>query len=321
MKRLICRVAPLGALILLLTLVGCAGDPVGRDQSLASATDRLRTDVVALSDTIGNRSVGAYTHLGQAADYIEGQFRAQGYSPARQTFTARGKPVSNLVARRPGRDPSRPGVLIGAHYDTYFAPGAEDNASGVAAVLELARRFSTRTPPGPVRFVAFVNEEDPWWGTDKMGSLVCARRARAADEDLLVMLNLDMVGYYPGGRHYVRVGANVKSEGIGVEVRQALRQATSFAVRDMPRSDPAIRWSDHWAFWREGYEALYIAGAGWDCDWNIHSPKDTAEKLNYANMAELVQGLDAAIMGLWDGATVRPASVDGLWPMVFGAAS
>jgi len=319
-KRLPREAVCLGLLAALLGLAGCGGQPApaltGDADTLGASPPLptlLKTHVVTLSDTIGNRSVNAYTHLTQAANYIEDAFGAQGYTVTRQTFTAGGKSVRNVIANKRGRNPSLPIVLIGAHYDSYYAPGADDNASGVAAMLGLARRLSGKTTPGSVRFVAFVNEEDPWWGTNKMGSLVCARAARAAGENLRVMLNLDMVGYYPGGRHYLLVGSNVRSSATGERVKRLLGQSTTFALRSMDRSDPAIRWSDHWAFWQEGYQALYLAGPSWDHDQNIHSPADTWEKLSYANMAELVRGLDTVVFGLWQG---QPAAAHelALWP-------
>jgi len=284
-------------------VAGCGGQQPAAPPAPAVAAasplpERLQAHVVMLSAHIGSRSVVAYQHLRRAADYICDQFRAEGYQVTRQTFTAGGRRVSNLIADQPGADSSQGIVLVGAHYDTYYAPGADDNASGVAAMLELARLLRGQTTGGPVRFVAFVNEEDPYWGTDKMGSLVYAKALRAAGVNLRGMLNLDMVGYYPGKNRYLLVGARQRSQLLADRMKQLFAQATDIPTRAIPTSDPGINWSDQWSFWRHGYRALFIIDPGYYHDGNIHSPRDTWEKLNYDDMAQVVMGLQSVVLGL-----------------------
>ncbi|HZA66376.1 MAG TPA: M28 family peptidase, partial [Geminicoccaceae bacterium] len=159
-----------------------------------------------LAGAIGERNVFRPRALHQAADYIEQTWRAQGYAVSTQAYDAYGVPCANLEASRAGVD--RPGeiLLVGAHYDSVRgSPGADDNASGVAALLELSRAFAAESPARTVRFVAFVNEEPPFFLTGKQGSMVYARAARARGDDIRLMVSLEMLGFYsdaPGSQRY-----------------------------------------------------------------------------------------------------------------------
>ena len=156
---------------------------------------RLRAHVEALAGTIGERHFLRPRALAAAADYIDAAWHAQGYVPERETFTVNGVNCANLVITRPG--PLDELLLIGAHYDTVRgSPGADDNASGVAALLELSRAFTAVAPELTVRFVAFTNEEPPFFFTRQQGSVVHARAARARGERIALMVSLEMLGYY-----------------------------------------------------------------------------------------------------------------------------
>ena len=160
----------------------------------------------ALADTIGERNVFRPQALQAAADYIEQTWRAQGYAVSSQTYDAYGERCANLEVSRLGL--RRPGeiLLIGAHYDTVRnCPGANDNASGVAAMLEISRYFAERSPSVTVRFVAFVNEEPPSFDTGQQGSMVYAKAARARGDDIRLMVSLETMGCYfdaPGSQRY-----------------------------------------------------------------------------------------------------------------------
>ena len=165
---------------------------------------RLRAHVEALAGTIGERHLLRPHALAAAADYIDAAWQAQGYVPERETFTVDGVDCANLVITRPGRLDEL--LLIGAHYDTVRgSPGADDNASGVAALLELSRAFTAVAPSLTVRFVAFTNEEPPFFFTRQQGSVVHARAARARGERIALMISLEMLGYFddrPGSQRY-----------------------------------------------------------------------------------------------------------------------
>jgi acetylornithine deacetylase/succinyl-diaminopimelate desuccinylase-like protein len=156
----------------------------GRDEEgdRLADTGRLGAHVMQLAGEIGERNVFRPTALAAAADYIESVWRTQGYPVVRQTYDVEGVRCANLEATRPGQDRGREILLIGAHYDSVLgSPGADDNASGVAALLELSRLFADASPAMTVRFVAFTNEEPPFFQGQRQGSAVYARaRAPAA---------------------------------------------------------------------------------------------------------------------------------------------
>ena len=171
---------------------------------------RLRAHVAALAGTIGERHILRPRALGAAADYIEAGWRTQGYAPEREPVPAGGAMPVNLVATRPGRGRAEDILLIGAHYDTVRgSPGADDNASGVAGLLELSRAFADLEPGLTVRFVAFTNEEAPFFRSGQQGSAVHAKAARARGERIALMISLEMLGFYddrPGSQRYPPLG-------------------------------------------------------------------------------------------------------------------
>src|SRR3954454_13339921 len=169
---------------------------------------QLRAHVEMLAGSIGERHVLRPRALAAAADYITAEWRAQGYAPGLEGYVVAGSSCATLIAERPGRTPDEI-LLIGAHYDTVRgSPGADDNASGVAGLLELSRMFTELEAERTVRFVAFTNEEPPYCFvpcpngerpycfTKHMGSAVHAKAARARYERILLMVSLEMLGYY-----------------------------------------------------------------------------------------------------------------------------
>ena len=157
--------------------------------------DRLAAHVQTLAGDIGERNLWHYPALLTAASYIEGTLTELGYAPADEPFESRGRTVRNILAERRGSTQAEEIVLVGAHYDSVLgSPGANDNASGVAALLELARLLADQALPRTVRFVAFVNEEAPFSYSPEMGSLVHAQGARARGERIQAMLSLETIG-------------------------------------------------------------------------------------------------------------------------------
>jgi Zn-dependent M28 family amino/carboxypeptidase len=158
---------------------------------------RLRAHVEMLATTIGERNMWRYEALERTAQYISNELAACGYTPRRQTFELAKIPFSNVVAIREGTSRAAEIVVVGAHYDSVSGcPGANDNATGVAALLELARRFSKDPQPRTLHFVAFVNEEPPFFQTEHMGSVVYATAANARRDAVVAMLSLETMGYY-----------------------------------------------------------------------------------------------------------------------------
>lgn len=279
---------------------------------------RLRHHVDTLAGTIGERNIWTYSSLNRAADYIEQQFASSGYAPARQTYDVSRLPVSNIEVTLEGT--SRPDeiLVVGAHYDTVGGcPGANDNATGVSAVLDLARRFAGRAQPRTVRFVTFVNEEPPFFQTPQMGSYVYARAAKARGDRIVGMLSLETMGYYsdekgsqqypaplaalyPDVGNFIGLVANVASARLLMRTRRAFTRASSFPIESAvaPAELPGVGWSDQWSFWQFGYPALMVTDtAPYRYPW-YHTAEDTPDKVQFAKVAALVDGLESAVLAL-----------------------
>ena len=167
---------------------------------------RLQGHVQALATDIGERNIWRPPALNDAAQYIEDQWNQQGYDVRRLTYQISGVCCPNLEVTRDGDVRRREILLVGAHYDSVMgSPGANDNASGVAALLEISREFAAVAPAMTVRFVAFVNEEPPFFMSDQQGSMVYAKQARDIGDDIRLMASLETIGWYndaPGSQHY-----------------------------------------------------------------------------------------------------------------------
>jgi Zn-dependent M28 family amino/carboxypeptidase len=271
-----------------------------------------------LAGTIGERNLWRYTALQRAAEYVEAEFGATGLTPGRKTYEISRVPVSNIEASLAGTTQPEEIVVIGAHYDTITGcPGANDNGSGVAAVLELTRRFAARPQRRTLRFVAFVNEEPPFFQTGQMGSLVYANAARAHRERVVAMLSLETMGYfsdergsqqYPGpvGALYPDIGnfigfvSNLASARLLMKARRAFKRRTPLPLQSaaLPEAVPGVGWSDHWSFWQAGYPALMVTDtAPFRYPW-YHTAQDTPDKLDYARLDQVVDGLEAVIEAL-----------------------
>ncbi len=272
---------------------------------------RLRGHVDMLAGTIGERNTASYSQLRQSAAYIGGRFRELGYIVREEPYLADGKEVANIEAERKGGARPAEIVVIGAHYDSIpGSPAANDNASGVAAVLELARLFKDSKPARTIRFVAFVNEEPPWFTTAQMGSRVYARKARERGEKIVAMLSLETIGYFsdePGSQHYPAIFnifypdrgnfvcfvGNLGSRSLVRRVIGTFRETTPFPSEGVaaPAWIQGIGWSDHWSFWQEGYPALMVTDTAPFRYPHYHEPSDTPDKLDYGRMARVVSGL------------------------------
>lgn len=285
----------------------------------AGAESRVRRHVETLALEIGERNVWRYAALTRAAEYVEAEFAASGYSPLRQTYQVSRLPVSNIEVVLRGEVAPDEAIVVGAHYDTVTgSPGANDNGTGVAALLELARRFAGQPRRRTIRFVAFVNEEPPFFQTAQMGSLVYASAAKARNDDIVAMLALETMGYYstdPGSQQYPALELSTLYPDVGDFIGLVANDASrpileiasgAFAARTtlplrpaaLPDAMPGTGWSDHWSFWQMGYPALMVTDtAPWRYPW-YHTPHDTPDRINFDKLAEVVHGLEAVTAAL-----------------------
>ncbi len=274
-----------------------------------------------LARTIGERNIWKYPALQRAAEYIEQQFGASRYVTTRQTYDVSRLPVSNIEAVLEGTSAPEEIVVLGAHYDTVNGcPGANDNGTGIAAVLELARRLAGQPQARTIRFVAFVNEEPPFFQTPQMGSFVYAKRAQQRGDRIVAMLSLETMGYYsdePGSQEYpapiaalypdvgnfIGFVANLESGPLVRAARAAFERRSTVPVQDLtaPADVPGVGWSDQWSFWEAGYAAMMVTDtAPFRYPW-YHTAEDTPDKIDFPRFAAVVDGLEAVAVALASG--------------------
>lgn len=283
---------------------------------------RLRADVEMLASTIGERHIWRAYSLQPAADHIRGALAAAGYEPHTYSYDVHRIRVDNIEAVREGSSLEDEIVVVGAHYDSVEGcPGANDNATGVAAVLELARRLAGVATQRTVRFVAFANEEPPFFQTAQMGSLVYANAARARNERIVAMLSLETLGYYSDERgsqtypaelegrfpdvgNYIGMVSNLESADLLVRVHRAFTSGTAFPVEATPAPAglPGVGWSDQWSFWQAGYPGVMITDtAPFRYPW-YHTAQDTPDKIDFPRFAAVVDGIESVTLALAAGA-------------------
>src|SRR5438067_2193164 len=260
--------------------------------------EELRADVQKLAGDIGERNMWHYTKLNAAADFIEDSFSRAGLHPRRDSYEIRGQACHNIEVEIPAQQGATSAeataakaavssgavasakaasppqiILIGAHYDSVFgSPGANDNGSGVAALLALTRRFAEKTTQHTLRFVAFVNEEPPYFLGGDMGSFVYASRCKARGDIISAMISLETIGYFSDAPHsqtypspglgifYPKVGnfigfvSNVPSRTLLHRVITLFRKHAKIPSEGaaLPGFIPGARWSDQCSLWRHG---------------------------------------------------------------------
>ncbi len=282
------------------------------DDATAAIRVEVERDVRALAGDIGERNVFVPAKLEEAARHVEGAFSACGLASRRQEFVVQKTHCANVVAEVAGDARRSEIVVVGGHYDSVVdCPGANDNATGAAAVLALARRFAKTKPARTVRFVQFVNEEPPWFQTDAMGSLVYAKSCKAAGDDVRAMLSLETLGCYddaPGSQKYPAPGLSLAYPSAGNFVSFVGNTASRTLVREsvrvfrdrcafpsegaaLPEWVPGIGWSDQWAFWRQGYAAAMVTDTAPFRYAAYHTEHDTPDKVDFERLARVVGGL------------------------------
>lgn len=293
--------------------------PLTEDQRLLM--ERLRSHVETLAGEIGERNLGRYPrHLDQAADYVEDEFADAGYSVREQVFEVRGDSVRNVYVKRPGREKDLPRVVVGAHYDSVEgSPGANDNATGVAAVIELARYFHGTRGDLPLTFVAFVNEEPPYFTTEEMGSARFARKLDREGVEVRTMVSLETIGYYsrregsqnypfpfnyfyPSRGDFLGFVGNVWYRGAVRSGIEAFRSNAKFPSEGVaaPGFVPGISWSDHRSFWQYGYPAFMVTDTALYRYPHYHRATDRPGEVDYENLARVTDGLRGMINELRD---------------------
>ena len=295
--------------------------PLAGEEPLVAAN--LRRHIAAIASREHN--VFQFAELEASVQYIEKTLSGLGYAVAAQRYTvqesqlvSRAVEVRNVEVEVRGGARASEIVIVGAHYDSVFgAPGANDNGSGVAAVLELARLLKGAEPARTLRFVTFVNEEPPFAHSDAMGSRQYARRARERGENVVAMFSLETIGhyaehagsqrfpfpfgfFYPSTGNFVAFVSNLSSRALLHEALASFRRHGAFPSEGVaaPAFIPGVDWSDHWSFWKEGYPALMVTDTAPFRYPHYHTMQDTPDKVDYERLARVVTGLHGMLREL-----------------------
>ncbi len=288
-------------------------------ENIMQIQNNLKRTVNVLADEIGSRGYLQTDALKKTIDYITSELSRYGYTVSYQPYEVEGRIYKNIFVEIKGRKTPEKILVLGAHYDTVTGtPGADDNASGIAVLLELARLLSDKSFDKTIQFVAFTLEEPPFFRSKFMGSYVYAKELKKKGKDLEGMLCLEMIGYftdepdsqffplpffrwlYPNRGNFITLVGNISSKKFLTHAKSGFKKGTSLPVESLSTFSiiPGVDFSDHRSFWKFGYNALMLTDTAFYRNPNYHGMGDTPETLDYERMAEVALGLKSAIEGL-----------------------
>ena len=308
----------LTAVAIVVSAVGCViSQPTFRKNRTSTVTvdaDKLKAHVSTLSQDLHPRDWKHPENLDRCADYIATHFEDAGAAVTSQVFTVQGRHYRNVIGRFGMGRGSK--VVVGAHYDTCGdTPGADDNASGVAALIELAYLVGDNAPSVGVELVAYTLEEPPFFRTPSMGSAVHAESLAKEASDVLGVIALEMVGYfrdergsqsypslllrliYPSRGHFIAVVGPWKQGAWVKAIKVGMKGATDLPVYSIraPAFIPGTDFSDHMNYWPHGFNALMVTDTAFYRNKSYHTPDDTPEQLDYNRMSDVVVAVFEAI--------------------------
>lgn len=295
---------------------------------VAAHPEALREDVLALAVDIGERNLRdtlRARRLGLARDYLVQRLEGAGYPVRLHAYDAAGHQVENVEVELRGTTYPEQVLVVGAHYDSaHHSPGANDNGTGVAALLALAELFqggAVARPSCTVRFVAFATEEQPFTRTPEMGSFAYARRCYERHETVRGMLSLETLGSYAQGHRWpeapfpLNVVSPLRADFFAVVGNLASHALVRRCVESFPGRPgvrcrgvalpgllPGVKSSDHWSFWQHGYPAVMLTDTAPLRYRHYHRPSDIIERVDFTTLAAVTTGLVSVVREL---ATVR----------------
>lgn len=316
------RLSRLAVLLLTVFMVACVmvAQPSFRSNSPSNKTgdaNRLKKHVVTLSETFHPRDSENLANLDRCAEYIAAELKQAGATVEFQEVPVLGRKYRNVIGRI-GQGKARK-LIVGAHYDAFDGtPGADDNASGVAGLLELARMIGADPPEAEVEFVAYTLEEPPFFGGNEMGSTVHAASAAKEKSRIIGVIVLEMIGYFsdePGSQNYplpilkgyypsrgnfITVVSRWDQSRLISDLKAAMKGTTALPVYSFrgPASLPGVDFSDHRNYWPHGIPAAMVTNTAFYRNTAYHSPEDTAARLDYQRMAMVVVGVFEAVRQL-----------------------
>jgi len=279
----------------------------------AVSSARLRSHVRMLSEVLVPRDCDHPANLARAAAYISREFEKAGGRVRRQVYRADEDEYRNVIAQFGPEGKQR--MVVGAHYDAYGEmPAADDNASGVAVLIELAHLLGKAPPQKCVELVAYALEEPPYFSTRQMGSAIHAAESERQGVAVSVMLSIESVGYFSDARgsqrfpfpislccprrgNFIAIVGRTQDSMILRRVKKAMIAGTTLPVRSLsvPSFFPGVDESDQASYWKRGYPGLMITDTDYFRNRNYHTDRDTANTLDYRRMAMVVQGVYAVV--------------------------
>lgn len=286
---------------------------------MGARKERIFIDVDFFTSIRPFRNYRNISSLEKCVDHISNQFRKAGAQPIKQSWKVQGEEYFNVIATYNPENSRR--LIVGAHYDVYDdQPGADDNASAVAGLLELARLTFENNPDLDYRidFVAYCLEEPPFFATTSMGSYVHAKSLHDKDVNVLGMICLEMIGYfsdepesqpfpspelaqlYPHTANFIIVVGINRFSAFNNQVHRLMaeRSAIDVQVIHFPTSGGLAGLSDHQSYWKFGYPALMINDTSFIRNPNYHTKNDTIETLDFDKLTEVINSAYRAIIAI-----------------------
>jgi Zn-dependent M28 family amino/carboxypeptidase len=280
---------------------------------------RVKETVKTLSVQIGERSAASYDRLESAKDYIVTRFTEYGADPSLETFKVGERFYTNIIVEIPGKKKFRDEIIIvGAHYDTVEgSAGANDNATGIAGLIELYRVLSQTSPKRTIRLIAFSLEEPPFFGSENMGSMVYAAQCAKRHDKILLMICLDMLGFggifvkqeypfeemkerYPSTGDFLSVSALPSYTAYAHLWKKIYNSYAKDCIHEFiaPASVEGINFSDHLSFHRNGFPSILISDTGGCRNENYHTERDTEDSINYRFLSENIISISHTVKEL-----------------------
>lgn len=311
--------------MVLVSLLACSSPPPEPQPTDGLDQAYLRGVVGVLSEDIGPRNFRYLENLNKTKMYIAEQFKDMGYTPVFQKYTVRGRVFANVVISLGPSD--APLLVVGAHYDTYNdTPGADDNASGIAGLLLLARKLKSveHTLKKRIELVAYTLEEPPFFRSTEMGSFVHAANLHKSNANVIGMICLEMIGYfsekqgtqsyplgfmklvYPSEGDFIGVVSNFGSGNLKSVVKRGMAKAgIPVETLSAPKSVAGVDFSDHLNYWQFDYKAVMVSDTSFYRNPHYHELTDTIDSLDFTAMARVVEGVFVAALELADGEFIR----------------
>ncbi len=285
--------------------------PKRKQKIIKSSRENLYKHVKFLTSLDPPRNALNLKSLNKACDYIFKEMEKYSSNVYFQEFEVEGNIYKNVICEfGKGNDL----IVVGAHYDVCCEqPGADDNGSGVAGILELARMLNEykKELKKRIQLVAYTLEEPPFFGTDKMGSYIHAEKLFEKKENLKFMISLEMIGYfsnekgsqkfpvpvmkllYPDTGNFIGIVGSPSDWFITRNIKIKMAEVSKIDIYSInfPNIIPGIDFSDHRNYWKFGYRGVMITDTAFYRNPNYHQTTDTIDTLDFEKMSEVVDGV------------------------------